>query len=191
MKQAPFTSRQWRRVEYERLVELGVFEGEPLELIGGQLIVAEPKGSPHAAAVGMAGDALRGALPVGWIVRIQDPVALDDESVPEPDVAVVRGRHADYRHAHPARAALIVEVAESSLSFDRTQKGSLYARAGIADYWIVNLEDRVVEVYRDPGPDLTAPFGWRYGSVERFRPPAAVTPLDVPAAPVPVASLLP
>ena len=191
MKQAPFTSKHWRRVEYERLVDLGVFEGEPLELIGGQLIVAEPKGSPHAAAVGMAGDALRAALAPGWTVRLQDPLALDDESAPEPDAAVVPGRHADYRHAHPARAALIVEVAESSLAFDHTQKGSLYARAGIADYWIVNLEDRVVEVYRDPGPDLTAPFGWRYTSVTRVRPPDSMTPLGVPAAPVPVAALLP
>jgi Uma2 family endonuclease len=89
------------------------------------------------------------------------------------------------------RAALIVEVAESSLAFDRTQKGSLYARGGIADYWIVNLEERVVEVYRDPIPDLTAPFGWRYTSVERVRPPAEVAPLGVPAAPVPLAALLP
>ena len=191
MKQAPFTSKRWRRVEYERFVDVGAFEGGPIELIGGQLIVAEPKGSPHAASVGMAGDALRAALPPGWTVRLQDPIALDDESVPEPDVAVVRGRHADYRHAHPARAALIIEVAESSLAFDRTQKGSLYARAGIADYWIVNLEDRIVEVYRDPGPDLTAPFGWRYTAATRFSPPASVTPLDVPAAPIPVAALLP
>jgi Uma2 family endonuclease len=192
MKQAPFTSRRWKRVEYERLIDLGAFdEDEPLELIGGQLIVGEPKGSPHAAAVGMAGDALRSALAPGWTVRIQDPVALDEESVPEPDVAVVRGRHADYRHAHPARPALIVEVAESSLSFDRTQKGSLYARAGIVDYWIVNLVDRVVEVYRDAAADLTAPYGWRYMSIERFVPPSALTPIGVPAAPIPVAALLP
>jgi Uma2 family endonuclease len=191
MKQAPFTSRHWRRVEYERLVDLGVFEGEPLELIGGQLIVAEPKGSPHAAGVEMAGEALRSAVSPGWIVRMQNPIALDDESVPEPDVAVVRGRHADYRHAHPARAALIIEVAESSLAFDRKHKGSVYARAGIEDYWIVNLEDRVVEVYREPGPDLTAPFGWRYTAVTRFRPPDSVTPLAVPAAPVLVTALLP
>ena len=191
MKQAPFTSKHWRRLEYERLVDLGAFEGEPLELIGGQLIVAEPKGSPHAAGVEMAGEALRAALPPGWVVRMQNPVALDDESVPEPDVAVVRGRHSDYRHAHPTRAALIIEVAESSLAFDRKQKGSLYARAGIADYWIVNLDERVVEVYRDPGPDLTAPFGWRYISVDRFRPGDSVTPLGVPAAPVAIAALLP
>lgn len=191
MKQTPLTSRRWSRAEYDRLGELGIFGGEPLELIGGQLIVAEPKGSPHAAAIGMAHDALRAALPPGWIVRIQDPLALDDESAPEPDLAVVRGAHADYRHAHPARPALIIEVAESSLAFDRVQKGSLYARAGITDYWVVNLEDRVVEVYRDPGPDLTAPFGWRYTAVTRVRPPDSVMPLGVPAAPVPVAALLP
>jgi Uma2 family endonuclease len=191
MNQAPFTSKRWRRVEYERLVDIGVFEHEPLELIGGQLIVAEPQHSPHAAAVGMVGDTLRASLPPGWIIRVQAPVALDDESAPEPDVAVVRGSHADYRRAHPVRAALIVEVAESSLAFDRAQKGSLYARAGIADYWIVNLVDRFVEVYRDPGPDLTAPFGWRYSSVERSRPPATLTLLEVPQATVPVAALLP
>ena len=74
MKQAPLTLRRWRRVEYERLVNLGAFEeGEPLELIGGQLIVAEPKGSEHATAVEMAGYALRAALPAGWIVRGQVP----------------------------------------------------------------------------------------------------------------------
>ena len=191
MKQAPFTSKRWRRVEYERLVDVGAFEGEPIELIGGQLVVAEPKGSPHAACVEMVSDTLRAALPPGWVVRAQNPLALDDESAPEPDVAVVRGRHAEYRHAHPTRAALIVEVAESSLAFDRLQKGSLYARAGIADYWIVNLVDRVVEVDRDPGPDLTAPFGWRYSSVERFRPPATLTLLELPQATVPVAALVP
>jgi len=179
-------------VEYERLVDLGAFEqGDPVELIGGQLIVAEPKGSEHAAATDMASEALRAALPAGWIVREQNPLALDEESAPEPDVAVVRGSHADYRHAHPARPALIIEVAESSLRFDRIEKGSLYARAGIVDYWIVNLIDRTVEVYRDAGADLTALYGWRYMSVERFRPSSVITPIEVPAAPIPVAALIP
>ena len=81
MKQAPLTLRRWRRVEYEQLVDLGAFDDdEPVELIGGQLIVAEPKGSKHATGVEMAGDALRAALPAGWIVRGQNPVSLDDES---------------------------------------------------------------------------------------------------------------
>ena len=107
MKQSPLTLRRWRRVEYERLVDLGAFQdGDSVELLGGQLIVAEPKGSEHATAVGMADDALRAALPTGWIVRGQDPLALDDESAPEPDIAVVRGSRADYRHAHPARILL-------------------------------------------------------------------------------------
>jgi Uma2 family endonuclease len=191
MKQAPLTRKRWRRVEYERLVDLGAFDGEPVELLGGQLIVAEPKGSEHATAVDMADDALRAALPPGWIVRVQNPIALDDESAPEPDIAVVRGTRAEYRHAHPARPALVIEVAESSLVFDRVEKGSLYARAGLADYWIVNLVDRVLEVYRDPDHDVTAPYGWRYASVERVTAPRSVAPLGVPTAVIAVAALLP
>ena len=88
-----------------------------------------------------------------------------------PTLAVVSGSPRTYRDAHPSRAALVVEVSASSLDFDRDDKGSLYARAGIADYWIVNLVDRVVEVYRDPVPDAAAPYGWRYGSAEVFRAP--------------------
>src|SRR5207253_5719087 len=116
--------------------------GEPVELVGGQLIVAEPQGPYHASAITAADYALRAALPPGWIVRIQMPVSLDDESEPEPDVVVVRGRPGDYRESHPVRPVLAAEVAESSLAFDRGQKGGLYARARIEDYWIVNLVDR-------------------------------------------------
>src|SRR5438552_10620349 len=192
MKQAPLTVRRWKRVEYERLVDLGAFEdGDPVELIGGQLIVAEPKGSEHATGVEIAGDALRAALPAGWIVRGQNPLALDDESVPEPDIALVRGSRADYRHAHPARPALIIEVAESSLAFDRQQKGSLYARAGVQDYWIVNLVDGVLEVYRDAAPDASAPYGRRYRSRDTFSPPAVATPLALPSSSIAVGALLP
>jgi Uma2 family endonuclease len=191
MKQEAFTTKRWRRVEYQRLVDVGGFEGEPLELIGGQLMVAEPKGSEHSVAVDMAYVALLSAIPPGWTVRGQNPLALDDESAPEPDVAVVRGSLADFRHGHPTRPALVIEVADSSLQFDRVTKGSLYARAGIADYWIVNLIDHVVEVYREPGPDLTTPFGWRYTAITRARPSDSITPLGVPAAPIHVAALLP
>ena len=154
MTQAPLSLRRWKRIEYDRLVDLGVFEGEPLELIGGQLIVAEPKGAYHSSAVSTAEYALRAGLPSGWIVRTQLPVSLDDESEPEPDLVVVPGRPADYRHAHPERPALAVEVSDSSLHFDRQHKGSLYARAGIEDYWIVNLVDRVVEIFGIRAPTL-------------------------------------
>src|SRR3989338_11303280 len=145
MAQAPLTLRRWKRTEYERLVALGAFHGEPIELIGGQPVVAEPQSPYHASAISAADYALRAVLPPGWIVRVQAPVSLDDESEPEPDLAVVAGRPADYREAHPARPVLAVEGAESSLDFDRPQKSSLYARAGVADYWIVNLVGRVLE----------------------------------------------
>jgi Uma2 family endonuclease len=191
MAQAPLTVRRWTRREYERLVDLGLLQGDPLELIGGQLMVAEPQGSYHAAAVGAADDTFRAALPPGWIVRAQMPVALDDESAPEPDLAVVRGTRAAYRHAHPTNPVLLVEVAEASLDHDRWQKGGLYARAGIGDYWIVNLIDRVLEVYRDPVPDPSAPYGWRYRSVQRLEPPATIALTAMPNIAVAVADLLP
>ena len=113
-----------------------------------------------------------------------------------PDVARARSgrrrrRPADYRHAHPARAALAVEVADSSLHFDRTHKGSLYARAGIEDYWILNLVDRVLEIYRDPSPDPSALYGWRYRSVAILAPPARVAPLAFASSHIAVADLLP
>jgi Uma2 family endonuclease len=191
MAQPPLTLRRWKRVEYDRLVNLGVFEGEPIELIGGQLVVAEPQYPYHASAISAADYAVRAILPPGWIVRIQLPVSLDDESEPEPDLVVVRGRPADYRDSHPARPVLAVEVAESSLDFDRQHKGSLYARAEIQDYWIVNLVDRILEVYRDPGPDSSAAYGWRYRSVTTLAPPAVVVPLAFTATQVAVLDLLP
>lgn len=191
MAQAPLTLRRWKRIEYDRLVALGVFHGEPIELIGGQLVVAEPQYPYHASAISAADYALRAVLPPGWIVRVQAPVSLDDESEPEPDLAVVAGRPADYREAHPARPVLAVEVAESSLDFDRQQKSSLYARAGVADYWIVNLVDRLLEVHRDPEPDPSAPYGWRYRSITVLAPPAVVAPLAFTSRRIAVADLLP
>ena len=189
--QVPLTERRWRRDEYDRLVELGVLQGEPVELIGGQLLVAEPQGPYHASAISAVDYALRAVLPPGWMVRLQAPVWLDDESEPEPDLVVVPGQPSDYRNAHPIRPTLAVEVAETSLGFDRERKGSLYARAGILDYWVVNLVDGGLEVYRDPTPDPGAPFSWRYQSVTRLRPPATVALLGVPSCRVAVAALLP
>ena len=190
MGQRPLTVRRWSREEYERLLALGMCTDAPLELIGGQLVVAEPEGRRHAASVGLAGAVLSAALPRGWAVRIQAPIALDDESAPEPDVAVVEGSHADYQRAHPRRAALVLEVAEASLAFDRGLKASLYASGGVRDYWIVDLAERALEVYRDPAPKDSAPCGWHCRSVERFVPPAIVSLLAVPTARIPTSRLL-
>jgi Uma2 family endonuclease len=190
MPNAPLTLRRWSRDEYDRLVDLGAFERDPVELIGGNLIVAEPQSSHHAATIGAAHELFTRALPAGWIVRGQLPLALDEESAPEPDLAVVAGAHADYLGRHPGRPALVVEVAESSLAFDRRDKASIYARAGIEDYWIVNLVDRVLEIHRRPLPDAGAPYGWRYASVARVSAGAVVTPLALPSLQIAVEAMI-
>jgi len=188
----PTRLRSWTRSEYRRLGDLGILrEDEPVELIGGQLIVAEPKNTPHAAVVALAADALRLAFGPGWLVRQQDPIALDPDSEPEPDLSVVRGSPRDYLADHPARPVLVVEVAESSLRFDRRDKGSLYAKAGLPDYWIVNLRDRRLEVYRHAAADDAARFGWRYLDVKAFAAGARVTPLALPDVSIAVADILP
>ncbi len=185
-------TRRFTRAEYERLIDLGVFQpGEEIELIGGELMVAEPQGAPHYTAIRKTAKALEAAFGPGWEVRTEGPIGLDDESEPEPDVAVVPGAPDDYARAHPSRPALTVEVAESSLALDRQRKGSLYARAGLPDYWVLNLVDRVLEVYREPAPDSAAPFGWRYGRSEVFEASARVTPLAAPGSSITVSQLLP
>ena len=185
-------TRRFSRAEYDRLIELGIVQpDEEIELIGGQLIVAEPQGAAHYTAIVKSTRALEAAFGPGWYVRAEGPIGLDDESEPEPDVAVVAGGPDDYSRAHPSRPVLTLEVAESSLAADRQRKGSLYARAGLGDYWLLNLIDRVLEVYRDPVADATAPFGWRYARLEVFDGSARAAPLAAPSSRVRVADLLP
>jgi Uma2 family endonuclease len=188
----PSRTRRWARVEYERLVELGVFQpGERLELLDGQLVVREPQGSRHAGTIRRVLAALRGALGDAWQIDSQLPIALDGDSEPEPDVAVVPRDPGAYRDAHPSRAVLIIEVAEGSYRIDRRYKAGLYARAGVADYWIVDLVHGALEVHRDPEASPAAVYGWRYRSVETLRPPAAIAPLVAPDRLIPVADLVP
>ena len=183
-------TRRWSRIEYERLIDLGVFQpGDPIELIGGELMVAEPQGARHYTAIQKTARALERAFGPSWNVRTQGPMGLDEESEPEPDVAVVPGEPEDYRSSHPSRAALVVEVSESSLAFDRDHKGSVYARAGILDYWIVNLVDGVLDIYREPVPDAAAPFGARYARREVLDPSRQVSPLAAPHASIRVRDL--
>jgi Uma2 family endonuclease len=154
MTESVIRTRHWSRVEYERLIEKGVFRpGERLELLAGQLVVREPQGTPHATGVRLVTRALLAVFGQGWSVDMQLPVALDEESEPEPDVAVTAGEPREFLASHPRRPVLVVEVAETSLAFDRREKGSLYARAQVPEYWIVNLNDHVLEVYREPQPD--------------------------------------
>ena len=192
MATSPARTRRWTRVEYDRLIDVGFFRpGEHLELLGGELVVSEPQGTLHATAVGLVEDTLRACFGAGWVVRVQMPIALDDESEPEPDVAVVAGTRRDYATVHPSRPALLVEVAESSLAEDRGIKAALYARAGITDYWILNLVDRVVEVCRNPLTAAAQPSGCRYRDIAVLHDGASIAPLARPDSSVEVAALLP
>ena len=185
-------TRRWTRAEYGRLIEMGMFQpGERLELLAGNLVVREPQGDPHTLAVELVNEALRTAFGREWRVRVQLPIALDQESEPEPDISVAPGRARDRREAKPSRIALIVEIAGSSLALDREYKGGLYAKARVPDYWIVNLVDRVLEIYRDPMPDASASYGWSYRSVQSLSAGEHVSPLAAPVARIPAADLLP
>lgn len=166
-------------------------EDDPIELLDGLLLVKEPQHSPHRTAILLVSKALERAFGEGWFVQTQSPIILDDRSEPEPDVCVVRGSPRDYAAAHPTRPALIVEVAQSGLSLARGRKAAAYARAGITDYWILNLGDRVLEIYREaarPGP---ARRSWGYLTIETLSADATVTPLAAPAATIRVTDLLP
>jgi len=183
--------RRWSRVEYDSLIETGFFgPSDKIELLGGQLCVSEPQNSPHARAISLGLETIQRALAPGWHVRVQLPIALDDESEPEPDLAVVSGGPRDYAD-HPSRPALVVEVADSSLALDREHKGSLYARASLPEYWIVNLVDRVLEVHREPGLDAGAQYGWAYRVRLTLRADEHVTPLAAPSTRILAADFLP
>ena len=122
------------RVEYDRAVQAGAFEPDSrLELIDGNLHAMTPEGSRHALGIDQVAESLRSAFGTEFSVRPQHPLAADDHSEPEPDVAVVHGPKDDYRDAHPTSAVLVVEVSHESLQYDRAVKQRLYARSGIPE----------------------------------------------------------
>jgi len=169
------------RDEYDKLIALGAFEDERIELLEGALVEMSPPGPPHSSAVDMLTMLLVPALVGRAIVRVQGPFAAERISEPEPDLMVMP--LGDYTSSHPEQAQLVIEVSESSLRKDRGIKQRIYARNGVADYWIVNLVERVVEVYREPAGD-------RYASVQRFLPGASITLLAFPDVAVSVSSVI-
>src|SRR2546426_11817923 len=143
--------KRWSRAEYDHLVERGVFPPDArVQLIDGEILEMTLQSPDHALAIRAVEEALRRVFTHGYDIRVRMPLAIGDESEPEPDVAVVRGHFRDYR-THPLTAALVVEGADSSLEFDRSTKAARYASAEIPEYWIVNLVDRQAEVFRDAG----------------------------------------
>jgi len=149
--EAPFTLRKWTAKEYHKLGEIGIFNPEErLELIEGNIIKISAKGTVHASATRRTATLLHNLLGNQAAVYNKSPIALDDNSEPEPDIAAVRIDPFDYatHHPTPSEVYLIIEVADSSLTFDREIKAKIYARSGIADYWVVNVGDRQLHVFR-------------------------------------------
>lgn len=141
--------------QYHRMIRAGILtDDDPIELLDGWLVYKMPKNRQHTISTRHTRDLIEQLLPPGWYVDSQEPITTE-ESEPEPDVCVIRGALEDYpdRHPGPEDIALLVEVADTTLDRDRGFKKRLYAQAGIPIYWIVNLQDRQVEVYTQPsGP---------------------------------------
>jgi Uma2 family endonuclease len=145
--------------QYHAMAQAGILdEGSRVELLEGWLVPKMTQHPPHVLVSDLIYDALVGLVPGGWHVRAQHPITTAD-SEPEPDLAVIRGSRRDYRdrHPRPPDAALVVEIADTSLRQDRGRKKRIYARAGIAVYWIVNLNTRQIEVYTDPASTAKRP----------------------------------
>jgi Uma2 family endonuclease len=174
---------RFTREEYHRMGAEGLFPAR-VELIEGAIYDMSPQKSVHAVVVSLVEEALRSAFGAGYYVRVQMPLTLGDDSEPEPDVAVVRGGPRDYLAGHPGTALLVVEVADSSLQYDRKAKLPLYARFGVPEALLINLIRPSIEVYREP-----APGGYRSRTV--LRRGDAMTLLALPSPRFAVADLLP
>src|ERR1044072_4602891 len=138
--------------QYHKMIRAGILtENDPVEFLEGWLVHKMPKNSPHSISTKLTRQTLERALPAGWYVETQEPITLQD-SEPEPDVVVIRGSIRDYTERHPAAPdiAFVIEVASSTLERDRRMKRRIYARAGIAVYWLVHLVESCVEVYTAP-----------------------------------------
>lgn len=187
------TLRRFSVDEYLAMADAGLLLHERTELIEGKILAMTAQKSYHATSVALVAEYLREHIAgSGYHVRNQVPGRLADDSMPEPDIMLARGSIRDYTEAHPTSEdlALVVEVSDTTLRFDRTKKLALYARAKIADYWIVNVADFLVEVYREPrGEGKSA----SYGSKQTFDvdDDTPFAPLVLPDAETRAADLLP
>lgn len=184
----------WTLEDYEQLIALGLLEGKHVELMQGDIVTMAPMGEPHALTIMHLTYALIDHFNprTGYHLRAQMPFALPPLTCePEPDIAIVPLHGPTNAAGRPTSALLLVEVAESSLVYDRDHKGPLYAAAGIQEYWLVNIPARCLEVYRQPAPDPLSPSGWRYQDVQRLQDGDQVSPLIAPAVRFPISELLP
>lgn len=172
--------------DYHRMAEAGILgEDDRVELIEGEIVEMPPIGSPHGGTVKALIHLFSKAVGDRAIVSVQDPARLSDISEPQPDLMLLRPRPDFYRNSHatPADVLLLVEVADTSAAYDRSVKLPLYARVGIPEYWLVDLERGVLEVYRSPEDD-------RYADLQELRSGARVAPASLPDVELEVGEIL-
>jgi Uma2 family endonuclease len=192
------TPKRWSRDDYYRLAESGLFRGKRVFLLSGDIYEMAAQGNWHSVTVGKALSRLQKVFPESaYWVRPQMPLDLDDgTSDPEPDLAVVPGTPDDYA-THPSTALLVVEVSDTSLAMDRKKKAPYYAAARVPEYWILNLQDRVLEVHREPVLDAAHPWQpdgpplARYAQAQVLKPGDTIAPVAAPQATIVVADLFP
>lgn len=180
-------AKVWTVDQFHYLGDLGMFEGRRAMLVHGEILEEGPMNPPHAVAGEKTEDAVRAAFGPGWRYRVQKPLVFGLWIDPEPDVAVIRG--VPTLGPHPTTAELVVEISDSSLTYDLTTKAELYATAGIADYWVLDVDGRQLHVFRDPQPIPDGGAAYRDRTVHG--PADTVAPLAAPGAAVRVADLLP
>ena len=182
--------RMLSAAEYLQLAELGAFDQQHVELVEGQIIFMSPLSPKHMVVVDIASQRLREAFAGLGYPRSQGTYEAGPMSRPEPDLTVIRGQPRDYlkRLANPADTLLLVEVSLSTLAYDRDDKLKVYAKAGVSEYWILDLNSDQLEVYREPHED--AADGWRYRQVSTLGLDQSVSPLARPDHMIPVRELL-
>ena len=162
--------RSLTSADYYQMMESGIIrEGEKVELILGQIFTMAAKGTRHTLSTRKLFKQLLALIGDRADVQSQDPITLPNNSEPEPDIVIARLRSDDYVNSHPSPAdiILVIEVADSSIKFDRETKAPLYAAAGISEYWIVNLIDNRLEIYRKPEGSI-------YASIQIVTPPRSI-----------------
>ena len=180
-------TRKFTVAEYYRMAEAGILKpDERVELIAGDIIVMAPIGPEHADDVNQFNAVFGPYAPGRFRISIQNPVHLDDGSEPQPDAALLRLRPGGYRTAHPTPAdiLLVVEVADSSLAYDRDVKAHIYGRSGVPETWVRNLPEDCIERFTQPGPD-----GYTQHTIHRRG--ETLTPVSLPDLEFAVEELLP
>jgi hypothetical protein len=177
--------------EYYKMGELGFFEEQRTELIEGEIIIEESITPPEAVGIRLVSDVLRKLFDSGYVNSTRLPLRLSNFSEPDPKVFITKGEIRDFAKAHPTTAEIIVEVAQNNLDYFQKRKASLYGKYSIQDYWILNLKNKRLEVYRCPITDEMADYSFAYADISIFTKSDEISPLAKPAAKIKVADLLP